>query len=137
MLLEKLNYLVGLCYPSFTPDNRMIAPFIELTLGDMFKKTPGFLDSLSVDVDDNSTWEIEDGLQFPKHITCACSFTYIGKYMPSTLGKHYELDWLKDTGWSKVGSTVSEGTFVGDDMTNPQRTIPMKTLFDSFEEKVV
>ena len=133
MLLEKLNYLIGLCYPSFTPDNRMIAPFIELTLGDMFKNTPGFLDSLSVDVDDNSPWEINEGLQFPHHITCQCSFTYIGKYMPSTPGKHYELDWLKDTGWSNIGKTVSKGTFVGDDMTSPQRTEPMSKLFEGTE----
>jgi hypothetical protein len=133
VLMEKLNYLIGLCYPSFTPDNRMIAPFIELTLGDMFKNTPGFLDSLSVDVDDNSPWELDEGLQFPKHITCQCSFTYIGKYMPSTLGKHYELDWLNDTGWSKVGST-SKGTFVGDDMISPQRTEPKKRLFEGLVE---
>ena len=132
VLMEKLNYLIGLCYPSFTPDNRMIAPFIELTLGDMFKNTPGFLDSLSVDVDDNSPWELDEGLQFPKHITCQCSFTYIGKYMPSTLGKHYELDWLNDTGWSKV-ATVSKGTFVGDDMISPQRTEPMSKLFEGTE----
>jgi len=133
VLLEKLNYLIGLCYPSFTPDNRMIAPFIELTLGDMFKNTPGFLDSLSVDVDDNSPWEINEGLQFPHHITCQCSFTYIGKYMPSTPGKHYELDWLKDTGWSNIGKTVSKGTFVGDDMTSPQRTEPMSKLFEGLK----
>ena len=136
VLLEKLNYLIGLCYPSFTPDNRMIAPFIELTLGDMFKNTPGFLDSLSVDVDDNSPWEINEGLQFPHHITCQCSFTYIGKYMPSTPGKHYELDWLKDTGWSVIGGTVSKGTFLGDDTASPQRTAPMSKLFEGTEPTI-
>ena len=141
VLMEKLNYLIGLCYPSFTPDNRMIAPFIELTLGDMFKNTPGFLDSLSVDVDDNSPWEIDEGLQFPHHITCQCSFTYIGKYMPSSLGKHYELPWLQDAGWTTKGQNTLMGTFQleGDgkieDTNKPQRTVPMKTLFDSFDEK--
>jgi hypothetical protein len=115
VLMEKLNYLIGLCYPSFTSGNRMVAPFIELTLGDMFNRTPGFLDSLSVEVDDTGTWEIEDGLQFPKHITCNCSFTYIGKYLPSTLGKHYELGWLQDKGWAeKDGSMVTKGTFEGE-----------------------
>ena len=107
VLLEKLNYLVGLCYPSYTAENRMVAPFIQLTLGDMFVDTPGFLSSLSVDVDDNSTWEIDNGLQFPKYITCGCEFTYVGKYLPSTLGKHYELGWLSDQGWS----ADSAGTF--------------------------
>jgi hypothetical protein len=96
VLWEKTNYLVGLCYPSYT-SNRMIAPFIELTIGDMFVNTPGFLDSLSVEVDDQGTWEIEDGLQLPKHITCQCSFTYVGKYVQAQKGKHYELGWLPDS----------------------------------------
>ena len=148
VLMEKLNYLVGLCYPSFTGGNRMVAPFIQLTLGDMFKDTPGFLDSLSVDVDDNSTWEINEGLQFPKHITCNCSFTYVGKYMPSTLGKHYELPWLTDNGWSagnEVGKGATYGTFIASEKTkggegedkdtfpikdNPERGLPMGNLFD-------
>ena len=142
VLMEKLNYLVGLCYPSFD-ENRMVAPFIQLTLGDMFNKTPGFLDSLTVDVDDNSTWEINEGLQFPKHITCNCSFTYIGKYMPSTLGKHYELPWLDDKGWtggSDKGKGATYGTFnasVTPDeegsfpiKDNPERGLPMGNLFD-------
>ena len=121
VLLEKMNYLVGLCYPSFTSNNRMIAPFIQLTIGDMFNRTPGFLDSLSIDVDDASTWELDEGLQFPKHITCQCSFTYVGKYLPSTLGKHYGLGWLEDKGWSSKGSKMlTKGTFeLNDD--NPSR----------------
>lgn len=40
ILWEKMNYLVGLCYPSwkkFTNSNseRMISPFIELTIGNL------------------------------------------------------------------------------------------------------
>jgi len=95
VLWEKINYLVGLCYPSYV-SNRMVAPFIELTIGDMFVNTPGFLDSLSVEVNDLGTWEIEPGLQLPKHITCQCSFTYVGKYIQAQKGKHYELGWLPD-----------------------------------------
>jgi len=118
----------------------MVAPFIELTLGDMFNRTPGFLDSLSVDVDDTSTWEMENGLQFPKHITCGCSFTYVGKYLPSSLGKHYELGWLKDQGWTSKGQNATMGTFQLKDSGKiqqnhvPPRTgaqLPhMKKLFD-------
>jgi hypothetical protein len=145
VLMEKLNYLIGLCYPSYTSDNRMIAPFIELTLGDMFNKTPGFLDSLSVDVDDTGTWEIEEGLQFPKHITCACSFTYVGKYLPSSLGKHYELPWLTDNGWTgglSKGEGATYGTFNASQTpdpeggnfpikSNPERIGAITKLFDN------
>jgi hypothetical protein len=126
VLLEKMNYLIGLCYPSFTSDNRMVAPFIDLTLGDMFVDTPGFLNSLSMDVDDVSTWEIDEGLQFPKKITCACEFTYIGKYLPSSLGKHYELPWLRDHGWSgNFGlGTSTQGTF--DSVNNELNAAPTR-----------
>ena len=100
MLWEKLNYLVGLVYPSWakTQGNGlgMIAPFIELTIGDMYKDTPGFLSQLSLTVQDGTTWEIDDW-KLPKYIQAACSFTYIGKYLPNQIGKHYELDWLTDT----------------------------------------
>ena len=118
----------------------MIAPFIELTLGDMFNRTPGFLDSLSVTVDDVSTWEIEDGLQFPKHITCNCSFTYVGKYLPSSLGKHYELPWLDDKGWgvSEDGQTKLRGTFEGENLDptrNAKGDYNMEKLFGTLERK--
>jgi hypothetical protein len=85
----------------------MIAPFIHLTIGNIFHKTPGFLNSLTLTVPDGSTWEMASGLKLPKHIQCSCGFTYVGKYLPSTLGKHYELDWLKDKGWNDANS----GTF--------------------------
>ena len=138
VLLEKLNYLVGLCYPGYSDNDRMIAPFMELTLGDMFVKTPGFLDSLAVNVDDTSTWETDDGLQFPKYITCECSFTYVGQYQQSKLGKHYGLNWLQDNGYGATedGESVNRGTFVGDN-ENPTRTFiedesifNMEKLFD-------
>jgi hypothetical protein len=65
---------------------------------------------------------MKEGLQFPKHITCGCSFTYVGKYLPSTLGKHYELGWLEDKGWSSEGSKmVTKGTFELDN-EHPSRT---------------
>ncbi len=98
VLWEKLNYLVGLVYPSWAPSSGglgMIAPFIELTIGDMYKDTPGFLSQLSLTVQDGTTWEIDDW-KLPKYIQAACSFTYIGKYLPNQIGKHYELPWLKD-----------------------------------------
>jgi len=99
ILWDKLNYLVGLVYPSWSPAGSglgMISPFIELTIGDMYKNTPGFLSQLSLTVQDSTTWEIGK-YKLPKYIQAACSFTYVGNYLPNTIGKHYELPWLKDT----------------------------------------
>ena len=78
VLIEKLDYVVGLCYPTYTSNSRMKTPFMELTIGDMFVDAPGILRSVNVTVEDNTTWEIDEGLQFPKHISVACQFRYIG-----------------------------------------------------------
>ena len=91
VLMEKLNYLIGLCYPSFTTGDRMVTPFIDLTLGDMFVSTPGILGSLTVTVEEQSTWEITDNLQFPHFIKAACEFRHIGKHVPVSTGRHYDL----------------------------------------------
>jgi hypothetical protein len=138
ILLEKLNYLVGLCYPSYAENNRMIAPFINLTIGDMLNQAPGFLDSLSVEVNDTTTWETDEGLQFPKHITCQCSYTYIGNHQPSMLGLHYGLNWLEDKGYGvNTDGSKNVGTFKVADGGDIRETpapfrIGKQKLFDEF-----
>ncbi len=90
ILMQKLNHLIGLCYPSYTKDNMMVTPLIELTLGDMFKNATGLLAGLTVTVEDNSTWELDEGLQFPHFIRAACEFKYIGNDKLSTSStRHY------------------------------------------------
>ena len=111
----------------------------------MFKDTPGFLGGLTIDVDDNSTWETEEAFQFPKYIKCSCEFTYVGKYLPSTLGKHYELSWLKDEGWTtdKNGAMATKGTFTADGTRPERQTFPgrggedinLNSLFDEIQTK--
>ena len=108
VLLEKMNYLVGLCYPSYTEQERMITPFIELTIGDMFVSTPGLLNSLTITVEDASTWEIQEGLQYPHFISAQCEFQHIGKYVPHNVGKHYDLSWLDEY---RKGGRQPLGTF--------------------------
>lgn len=102
---EKLNYLIGLTYPTWkTVGNsaRMEAPFMELTIGDMFNKTPGFINSLSYSVEDQTPWDIDEGTQLPKAIDVEVTFTHIGRHKLASQGKHYDLPWLRDL---EAGST--------------------------------
>ncbi len=94
-----------MCYPNWVdapkPESdyyplTMISPICELTIGDMYKKTPGYLSSVTLTVQDGSTWEIEKNLELPHHIQVAVEFQYIGRYLPSARGKHFELNWLND-----------------------------------------
>ena len=96
---EKLNYLLGLTYPSWrkiSNSNRMDAPFITLTIGDMYNKMPGYLQSLSFSVNEQSTWEIDEGYQLPKVMDVECTFIHIGSHILASQGKHYDLPWLKE-----------------------------------------
>jgi len=124
VMMEKLNYMIGLTYPEYEANNqRMIGPFIELTIGDLFKKQPGFLESFSYQVEDNSTWETSKGMQFPKYITTTVGFRYIGDVHANKYGKHLGIDNGKI--WEKGSNPTtpmdfwdSPRTFEYDDITS-------------------
>ena len=46
--------------------------------------------------EENGTWEIDEGFQIPMSFNVTVNFVYIGKYLPTTLGKHYEVPHLVD-----------------------------------------
>ena len=106
VLWEKLNYLVGLCYPNWvdspyagseqTNAITMVSPICELTIGDMYNNTPGYLSGVTMTVQDGTTWEYEENLKLPHYVQVAVEFVYIGKYLPNAKGKHFELSWIKD-----------------------------------------
>ena len=98
ILWEKMNYLVGLTYPSWRSvgtGKRMEAPFINLTIGDMYNAVPGFLSSLSITIDDNSPWDLDDGFQLPQAVNVSCEFTHIGQHALASQGKHFDLPFLR------------------------------------------
>jgi hypothetical protein len=58
---DKLNFLAGLVYPAdYYGDTSVKAPIIKFTLGDMYQKKAGFIESLSYTFDDNTPWNITD-----------------------------------------------------------------------------
>ena len=105
VLWEKINYLVSLCYtdwitspwPTQTGDGylaqTMVSPMTELTIGDMYRRTPGFLSSVTMTVQDGSTWEFEEGMKLPHYVQISCEFTHIPKRKPEVNGSHFALDW--------------------------------------------
>jgi hypothetical protein len=99
IIWEKINYAKGLTLPKYkqffsktdaTDNTRPVAPIVYLTLGDMFNNAPGFFTSVNLSIPENSTWELEEGLQVPHLCTLAFEFTYIGKENPTMLSNHYD-----------------------------------------------
>ena len=135
-LAEKLNYLVGLTYPQYSATNAMLAPYVDLTLGDMFNNQPGYISSLNVNVQENTTWEI-DAFQFPKHITCDLTFRLIGRHVPHQFGKHYDLPWLSVSEDAKnYGSTIFSNDAGNPNLTQygPTYRIPGKGVGSDWSE---
>ena len=108
VIWEKLNYLVGLCYPNWVDSPyagnqveaispiTMVSPICELTIGDMYSNTPGYLSNITLTVQDGTTWEYEENMKLPHYVQVAVEFIYIGKYLPNAKGKHFELNWVDD-----------------------------------------
>ena len=58
---DKLNFLSGLTYPADYYGNSAIkSPLIMFTLGDMYNKKAGFIESLSYTIDDTTPWQVMD-----------------------------------------------------------------------------
>jgi hypothetical protein len=58
-MYEKLNYLTSQVYPDYSPQtSAMRAPIIKLTIGDYLYRTPGFLESINITIEDDASWEI-------------------------------------------------------------------------------
>ena len=56
----------------------------------MFNNAPGFFTSVNLSIPENSTWELEEGLQVPHLCTLSFEFTYIGKENPTMQSMHYD-----------------------------------------------
>jgi hypothetical protein len=101
-LWDKVNYLMGLGYPAWkqggeTGGRLMTPPFVELTIGNLYKDTPGLIDNIGVTVEDSGGWDIDEPLQLPKFLTIQIGFKFIGNYALSMTGKHFSLPWMDGT----------------------------------------
>ena len=114
-LWEKMNYLAGLTYPSFAGADGggmgMISPVCELTIGDMYRDAPGYLSGLTYTIMDEGTWEL-DLARLPKYVQASATFVYIGKRLPSSTQKHYDVPWVGEEVYVNNNPTAA-GSVVG------------------------
>ena len=106
IMWKKINKLTALNYPSLetisTGGQRMSAPFVKLTLGDMIKRQAGYFEQIKANPIDNTPFVLDKGMRLPMYMEVECSFVYIGSKIPqlaseSTIdetndGKLYDYD---------------------------------------------
>jgi len=64
----KLNQLAGIVSPDYSDVGFMRGNYVKLTVGDYLYNVPGVITGFKLDGLLDGGWEIEDGLQLPKHI---------------------------------------------------------------------
>ena len=91
---DKLNFLTGLVYPQYYFDNSSVAPpFIQFTLGDLYKNKYSFIDSLSYTFDDSTPWEIDEkNFRLPMVIDVAVGLKFLESRGNTSGKKFYSFD---------------------------------------------
>jgi len=111
---RKLNTLAGYTAPKYGGDSTIapIAPWLRMTIGDLFVQQPVLIDSLSYTLHDSDTqWEIniEDDpemKQAPIKISVSMGLKVITDYLPETNGQFYTLADRNDE-WGALPGTDS------------------------------
>lgn len=91
-LYQKLNYLISNTAPDYSNNGFMRGPFMLLTMGNWFYRTPGIIRTLSLNIDDKYPWEIamnepeneeDDSMnELPHVIDVFMTFTPIHNFIP-------------------------------------------------------
>ena len=86
---ERVNWLAQQTYPMYDinvggPSRMANGPIIRITIGDMFKRIPGFIRNLSYNWDHlgANKWELTKGGRMPQSCEVSLSFQVIHDYMP-------------------------------------------------------
>lgn len=95
VMYRKLNYLASNLAPDYTTFGYMAGPLVQLTVGGWCYELPGFIRSMTLDVPQESTWEIaindegtfDRSVKEMPHIVKVSSFTFqpIHSFRPSKM----------------------------------------------------
>ncbi len=109
-LYKKLNHLISQIYPDYSSEGFMRGSVVKLTIGDYIYRVPGFLESVNISIDGNTSWEIaldsngvdSDMNQVPQIVDVQCSFKPIHGFLPRR-------ETLVDSFVPLIGSVASDG----------------------------
>jgi hypothetical protein len=114
---RKLNYLASYTMPEYDKQTsgRAGGAIMRITIGDMFKRTPGFIESLSYTVPDEMSWDIADDVkdekdakQLPMGMDVSMTFKIIGNTRPQLQGTVYDGLNTKTSAWLSDSLTYTK-----------------------------
>ena len=88
VMWNKIDHLKQLALPTYKTDvlqddePRPVAPFVDLTIGDLYVDQPGYFSGINLTIPQSSNWETEDGYQLTHLCDVSLEFTYVGKALP-------------------------------------------------------
>jgi hypothetical protein len=126
---QKLNFLVSNLAPTYTTEGYMSGPLVELTLGDWCFNLKGFISSITLDIPEESPWEIDGiGKRLP-HI-CKVSgfnFTPIEDFRP----EKQKLDYIiTDDNNEDIGTSDFPQSILSQNYINPMSPFTMNPIRD-------
>ena len=92
-MYKKLRDISRLAMPRLRADAPPVGVFSEVTIGDLFTEEIMKIDDVSLSIDDDFPWDIDEGTQVPMYINVDLAMTYIGKSLPTAdADRLYSLD---------------------------------------------
>ena len=98
---RKLNFLVSNTFPDYTTAGYMAGPLVQLTMGGWCYELPGFLNSITLDIPQESPWEIgintlgkfdKSVKEMPHMCNVTMQFTPIHPFRPQKQNNTYTED---------------------------------------------
>lgn len=87
---NRINALASQVYPDYSQNGVMRTSVTRVTVGDYLYRVPGFIESVSITVNQDSSWEISEGLQLPHYLDVTISFKPIHEFLPERVtNKNY------------------------------------------------
>ncbi len=85
---SKLNRIAGWTAPVYK-GNGYTGVFCELTLGDIYSGVPCYVSSFSVDMDNETPWDISPGQRAPMYCNVSIELAYVGEKIPQKGSKFF------------------------------------------------
>ena len=82
-LYNKLNLLAGSTAPTYGDGQFMRGTLTKVTVGDYLKQTTGFISSIGLSWDPNTSWELEGDKRLPHVLDVNVAFTPIHDFVPT------------------------------------------------------